>query len=249
MRDLERLQDEMEYRVSPGQLRLVFLGVLAVACAIFAVGVSVGKRLEPGSTALAVDPLAEIDRAAAPAAEAAQEEEPEGEPEAPALTYHNELTQREPARRNRAALPRDPEERDRASEEERPAPAAPAEPAAPAPRARAPRSAPAPAPAPDPEEPVPTEPARPEEPEPGESAVYTLQVGSFETREEAGQFAADLRTRGHPTFLVRTSMPERGTWYRVRVGPFHSRREATGYQARFERGERLPTFLVRRRFR
>jgi cell division septation protein DedD len=77
--------------------------------------------------------------------------------------------------------------------------------------------------------------------------VFTLQVASFPTREEARDFARDLRSRGHSVFLVRTSTPERGTWFRVRVGPFNSRREAVRYQRRFESRERLPTFLVQRR--
>ena len=236
MRDLERLQDVVEYRVSPGQLRLVLLGVLAVACAIFAVGVSVGKRLEPGSTALAVDPLAGLDRAAA----SASAEEPEHEQ--PALTYHDELTQPDSPRRHEAA------EGDRArhldGEGQRQPPAEP-EAGPSASRSRTPEPAAAPRVA----EQVPTEPAQPEELEPGESSVFTLQVGSFETQEEANQFATDLRAHGHPTFLVRTGTPERGNWFRVRVGPFHSRREAASYQTRFERQERLPTFLVQRRIR
>ncbi len=247
MRDLERLQDVVEYRVNPSQLRVVFVGVLAVACAIFAVGVTVGKRLEPQNTILAVDPLAELDRARAATADAA-----ESEAEAPALTYHEELT-------DRGALPRPRE----------PEPVAPVaepvrvtQPLAIAPAAApfaqpAPRRPPPVAPQPPVAQPVassdpaqlPEEPARPERPQPGESSVFTLQVASFETREEANQFAADLRGHGHRVFLVRTGTPERGTWFRVRVGPFFSRRDAVSYQQRFERQERLPTFLVQRRTR
>lgn len=228
MRDLERLQDVVEYRVSPGQLRIIFLGVLAVACALFAVGVSVGKRIEPGSAALAVDPLAELDRATRSRGEGAEAEA--ATEETPQLTYHDELTQREPAARDRAAV------------EAGPAAGAPQGQEA-ARRGAAPHARTA---APAAPERVQVEPAQLEQPEPGESSVFTLQVASFDTREEAQDFVSDLRSRGHPVFLVRTSTPERGTWYRVRVGPFHTRRDAMRYQTRFERQERLPTFLVQR---
>jgi DedD protein len=227
MRDLERLQDVVEYRVSPGQLRLIFLGVLAVACAIFAVGVSVGKRIEPGSSAMAADPLAELDRAtrggeAEPAAEAE---------DAPQLTYHDELTQRTTAESDGPAAG--------AAAETSPA----STPGARQGETRA-RTA---APTPPTNERVQVEPAEIEQLEPGEDSVFTLQVASFDTREEAQDFTSDIRSRGHPVFMVRTSTPERGTWYRVRVGPFRTRRDAMQYQTRFERQERLPTFLVQRR--
>jgi cell division septation protein DedD len=220
MRDLDRLQDVVEYRVTPGQLRIVFLGVLAVACAIFAVGVSVGKRFEPASPGVAVDPLAQLDQAGL-LSDNTEDDQDEAEPTP--LTYHSELTDQsansdseadeentgEPAAGDGDASDSD----DGASADER----------------------------------MPSEPAQPERPNPGESSVFTLQVASFEAREEAQQFASDLRSRGHSVFLVRTSTPARGTWYRVRVGPFHNRRDATRYQVRFERTERLPTFLVQRR--
>jgi cell division septation protein DedD len=227
MRDLERLQDVVEYRVSPGQLRIIFLGVLAVACALFAVGVSVGKRIEPGSSAIAVDPLAELDRATRGGGENA-EAEAEAE-ESPQLTYHDELTQRERPVAGDAASDEEPPAAPRGDEAARRGDGPHATPAAPAAPER-----------------VQVEPAQLEQPEPGTSSVFTLQVASFDTREEAQDFVSDLRSRGHPVFLVRTSTPERGTWFRVRVGPFRTRRDAMSYQTRFERQERLPTFLVQR---
>lgn len=229
MRDLERLHDVVEYRINASQLKLVFLGVLAVACAIFAVGVSVGKRLDPVAPALAPDPLAELARLSAaggaPGAVARTE--------APALTYHDELSGADEDDEPEAAPAGATPDGEPVGE---PAPGAAAAEVAGTPAGRAAT------PAMD----VETEPAHLEEPEPGESAVYTLQVASFETRDEAMQFATDLRARGHHVFLVRTATEDRGTWFRVRVGPFTSRREATAYQRRFERTERLPTFLVRR---
>jgi cell division septation protein DedD len=235
MRDFDRLQDVVEYHVSPSQLRLLILGVLAVTCAIFAVGVSVGKRLEPGSSAMAVDPLSGLDEAAIPLVGAGDQEEAEP----PALTYHNELTQPEISDRPAHVEDEEEEQQQRAPGARR----APGDVSSP----RSGRAEVAARGVAEADEPLPSEPAQPDQPQPGESSVFTLQVGSFDTREEASQFASTLRGRGHPTFIIRTSMPTRGTWFRVRVGPFRSRREATSYQSRFERMERLPTFLVQRR--
>lgn len=81
-----------------------------------------------------------------------------------------------------------------------------------------------------------------------EPGVYSLQVGSFRDRAEASEMARKLERAGHPSFLVSVNMPDRGgMWYRVRVGPFDSNKEAQEYKRGFEERERLPAFVVKRR--
>ena len=80
----------------------------------------------------------------------------------------------------------------------------------------------------------------------GEHGVFTLQVSSFEEQDEAVAFMNMLRQRGHDSFLVRANCGDRGIVYRVRVGPFASQAEAERYRRKFERTERIPTFVVRR---
>ncbi len=81
-----------------------------------------------------------------------------------------------------------------------------------------------------------------------EPGTYSLQVGSFQSRGEASSMIRKLERAGHHTFLVSVNMPERGgIWYRVRVGPFQSKREAWLYKRQFEERERLPAFVVKRR--
>ena len=59
-----------------------------------------------------------------------------------------------------------------------------------------------------------------------------------------------LKRAGHKSFIVSVNMPERGgVWYRVRIGPFNSKREAWTYKRDFEERERLPVFVVKRRKR
>jgi cell division protein FtsN len=80
-----------------------------------------------------------------------------------------------------------------------------------------------------------------------ESGVFTLQVGSFQDQREASLMVKRLNRAGHKSFLVRVTMPDAEVWYRVRVGPFDSKRKAWAYKEEFETTERLPAFVVKRR--
>lgn len=80
--------------------------------------------------------------------------------------------------------------------------------------------------------------------EPGHPGPYLLQVGSFRTEPEATAFATALRERGHRAYVEPAQVSRRGTWYRVRVGPFRSTREATLYRNEFERREHIVPFLM-----
>jgi cell division septation protein DedD len=81
-----------------------------------------------------------------------------------------------------------------------------------------------------------------------ESGYYSLQVGSFQSFREANKMVRMLERAGHKTYLVSVTMPERGgLWYRVRVGPFLSKKDAWTYKKAFEERERIPAFVVKRR--
>ncbi|MEC7518572.1 MAG: SPOR domain-containing protein [Myxococcota bacterium] len=91
-------------------------------------------------------------------------------------------------------------------------------------------------------------PAAPAEPAPaGHDGEYTVQVISYDSPEGAEAFAAGLRSRGHRAFVVRAEVENRGTMYRVRIGPFETMREARAYRRQFEETERMNTLVVRRR--
>jgi DedD protein len=80
--------------------------------------------------------------------------------------------------------------------------------------------------------------------EQGNAGGYQLQASSFRDEPEAQQFATALRQHGHRAYVETAQLLGRGTWYRVRVGPFKSQREALTYRAEFEKRERLAPFLV-----
>ena len=79
---------------------------------------------------------------------------------------------------------------------------------------------------------------------PGKEGGYQLQVSSFRTQAEADDFAAQLRARGHKAYVTEAHVPNRGTWYRVRIGPFPSQHAAASYRVGFEGREHVVPFIV-----
>jgi DedD protein len=78
----------------------------------------------------------------------------------------------------------------------------------------------------------------------GHEGGYQLQVSSFRAQGEARSFADQLRARGHKAYVVEANVPNRGTWYRVRVGPFGTQHAAATYRASFEEREHVVPFIV-----
>jgi DedD protein len=79
---------------------------------------------------------------------------------------------------------------------------------------------------------------------PGHDGGYQLQVSSFRTQEEANDFADQLRARGHKSYVQEAHVAGRGTWFRVRVGPFATQHAAALYRAAFEAKEHVVPFIV-----
>jgi cell division septation protein DedD len=78
----------------------------------------------------------------------------------------------------------------------------------------------------------------------GSEGAFTLQVVSYETRDQAESFANALRSRSHKAFVTQAEVPGRGRFFRVRVGPFTTRKEAEDYRSRFEDDEHMHTIVV-----
>jgi DedD protein len=81
----------------------------------------------------------------------------------------------------------------------------------------------------------------------GYDGELTLQVISYDRPEPARAFAAGLRDKGHEAFVTAAEVEERGTFYRVRIGPFKTREQADKYRHKFEQEEHMNTFVVRRK--
>jgi cell division septation protein DedD len=78
----------------------------------------------------------------------------------------------------------------------------------------------------------------------GHDGGYQLQVSSFRDQTEAASFADQLRARGHKAYVLEARVSGRGTWYRVRVGPFPTQQAAAAYRSTFEAKEHVVPFIV-----
>ncbi len=58
---------------------------------------------------------------------------------------------------------------------------------------------------------------------------FTVQLGSYNTADEAKQFAEGFTVRGYSPIINEVRIPEKGVWYRVSLGIFQSVDEAKNY--------------------
>ena len=78
----------------------------------------------------------------------------------------------------------------------------------------------------------------------GSSGEYQIQVAAFRDKVEADAYVQELRLRGHRAHNEAARIPNRGMWYRVRIGPFKDKLKALSYKADFERKEGMTAMLV-----
>lgn len=60
-----------------------------------------------------------------------------------------------------------------------------------------------------------------EENKPATQGSYYLQVGAFQTEEDADNMKAKLALQGFEAVVQTATIPEKGVWHRVRVGPLN----------------------------
>ncbi|MGH9832345.1 MAG: SPOR domain-containing protein [Blastocatellia bacterium] len=72
----------------------------------------------------------------------------------------------------------------------------------------------------------------------------TIQIGSFNDQAQANERAARLKSAGFDARVVRADIPGKGTWYRVQVGGFASREEATSYGNQLRAKNLAQDFIV-----
>jgi cell division septation protein DedD len=73
---------------------------------------------------------------------------------------------------------------------------------------------------------------------------FTLQLSAAQTREEADRFASGLKQKGYAPYIVTAQVPGKGTWYRVRLGSFPSRDQASRYLQDFRRETQMEAFVT-----
>jgi cell division protein FtsN len=74
-------------------------------------------------------------------------------------------------------------------------------------------------------------------------ARYTLQVGSHTDRAKADRQVEKLESMGLEPHVVMVEVPQRGRFYRVRVGKFHSMEEARNFQGDIQTNRGVSSFV------
>jgi cell division septation protein DedD len=235
LRDADRFKDKVEVSLDTRQIFFLFFGGAVVACLVFVLGVMVGRRLESreqlgkkAATSAAVDPLAALDEL--------------GADEKPAVQAAAVPSRLAPAS---AAGP--------AAAAPAPAPAA----AATAPPAPAEAARPIDQPAAKPPGPVAAAPKPADKPadKPAVAASgtsagkkpgkYTLQLSSFQDRAEAEAFLAKVSGAGYKPYIVESVVPDRGTFYRVRLGEYPDHDTALTAKSDFEKSQHIIAYVTR----
>jgi cell division septation protein DedD len=75
--------------------------------------------------------------------------------------------------------------------------------------------------------------------------LYTVNIASFRKRDRAQRLIKELEGKGYEAFVEEANIPQKGTWYRVAVGRFPSRKEALAF-ARELKGKGIDYSFVRK---
>ena len=71
----------------------------------------------------------------------------------------------------------------------------------------------------------------------------TIQVASLKDGTAAERIVANLKKEGYPAYLSRIVIPDKGLWFRVRVGRYTDREQATADMDRLTQAQRKPILV------
>jgi cell division septation protein DedD len=98
------------------------------------------------------------------------------------------------------------------------------------------------APAPEKKEPEKKE----AKPEPKKSSNrFTLQISSFQDRAEAEAFVSKLGPTAAKPYIIKSDVPGKGIFYRVRLGEYASNDEALVAKTEFENAQHIIAYVTK----
>jgi len=74
---------------------------------------------------------------------------------------------------------------------------------------------------------------------------FTIQVGSFPSKDEAKGVVNRWKTRGYEAYYVSADIPGKGLWYRVRLEEFQTKGEASTFLNTFKKRENVDAFIAK----
>ena len=75
------------------------------------------------------------------------------------------------------------------------------------------------------------------------TAKLTIQVASMKDGAAAERVVANLKKDGYPAYLSRIVIPDKGLWFRVRVGRYQDRDQAAADMKRLTREQKKPILV------
>jgi cell division septation protein DedD len=246
--DRELYRDKIEVSLDGKQVFYLFFGAAVVACLVFVLGVMVGRRLESRAHADAVeameaassDPLAALDLLAA--GDGADDlsfprELRADQPDAPPAPVEGEEggEDGESGEGEDGGEDEDAAEEKAAAEEKRAAEKRAAEKRAAEKRAAEKLAA----------EKKAAEKRAAEAAEREAAGNWTLQLSSFQDEAEATTFYNKLESAGYSPFITRAEVPDKGTWFRVRLGRYPDYDSAIAAKAEFEKTQQIIAYVTR----
>ena len=85
--------------------------------------------------------------------------------------------------------------------------------------------------------------AEPQSPQNGEQR-FTIQISSYPERGMAEEEVSKMKKRGYAAFIVASEIPDKGTWYRVRVGSFRNKSSAARLMNKLRSREGLSPYIT-----
>ena len=101
----------------------------------------------------------------------------------------------------------------------------------------------APRPAPT-KTPAPAAKKEPAAPAASSKVRFTVQVGAYPEKAMAEEEVRNMKRRGYSAFLVATNIPDKGTWYRVRIGSFANKETAEKLANELKAKEETASFVT-----
>lgn len=77
-----------------------------------------------------------------------------------------------------------------------------------------------------------------------EKSKFSIQIGSYQKMSEATDRVDDWKQRGYPAYMMIADIPDRGRWYRVRIGSYATEAEAEEYKRQVKSKENVDAMVV-----
>jgi cell division septation protein DedD len=234
--DTELCKDTIEVSLDGRQIFYLFFGGAVIASMVFVLGVMVGRRVEARSfvernavSSAALDPLAALDQLEGKDSDLAFPDALRGDSPVArfgavddALAVPEKTQDTAPVADDKDKSPTKKKEK----QEQRPAKSAAKD------ESKAKK---------------PAEPAKPAAQVDAAAAKFTLQLSSFQAREDAEKLYGQIKGAGSSPYIAKAEVPDKGTWYRVRVGYFKTYDDALAGKTAFEKRHKIIAYVTRLR--